>query len=100
MSCPWSLPPGRCCGDRPPGELASYLGLTVESLPERCFDLVVVGGGPAGLAAAVYGASEGFAHPRSGDDRAGWASGGELTDRELPRVSHGHLRYRTSPSAP
>jgi thioredoxin reductase (NADPH) len=29
-------------------------------LPKRCFDLVVVGGGPAGLAAAVYGASEGL----------------------------------------
>jgi thioredoxin reductase (NADPH) len=43
-----------------PGELASYLGLTVESLPGRCFDLVVVGGGPAGLAASVYGASEGL----------------------------------------
>jgi thioredoxin reductase (NADPH) len=43
-----------------PGELASYLGLTIESLPDRCFDLLVVGGGPAGLAAAVYGASEGL----------------------------------------
>ena len=43
-----------------PGELAVYLGLTLENLPERCFDLVVVGGGPAGLAAAVYGASEGL----------------------------------------
>ena len=43
-----------------PGVLAGYLGLTVDSLPERCFDLVVVGGGPAGLAAAVYGASEGL----------------------------------------
>jgi thioredoxin reductase (NADPH) len=43
-----------------PGALAEYLGLTVDNLPERCFDLVVVGGGPAGLAASVYGASEGL----------------------------------------
>jgi thioredoxin reductase (NADPH) len=43
-----------------PGTLAEYLGLTVANLPARCFDLVIVGGGPAGLAAAVYGASEGL----------------------------------------
>src|SRR5262249_34989618 len=43
-----------------PGTLAQYLGLTVDSLPAQCFDLVIVGGGPAGLAAAVYGASEGL----------------------------------------
>jgi thioredoxin reductase (NADPH) len=43
-----------------PGALAEYLGLTVERLPDRRFDLIVVGGGPAGLAAAVYGASEGL----------------------------------------
>jgi thioredoxin reductase (NADPH) len=43
-----------------PGQLASYLGLTLDNLPDRSFDLVIVGGGPAGLAAAVYGASEGL----------------------------------------
>ena len=43
-----------------PGELAEYLGLTLDNIPERQFDLVVIGGGPAGLAAAVYGASEGL----------------------------------------
>jgi thioredoxin reductase (NADPH) len=43
-----------------PGALAEYLGLTIDSIPDRCFDLVIVGCGPAGLAAAVYGASEGL----------------------------------------
>jgi thioredoxin reductase (NADPH) len=40
-------------------ELARALGLQTE--PRRSnYDLAIVGGGPAGLAAAVYGASEGF----------------------------------------
>ena len=40
-------------------ELAAQLGLAGE--PTRpSYDLVIVGGGPAGLAAAVYGASEGL----------------------------------------
>jgi thioredoxin reductase (NADPH) len=43
-----------------PGDVAFQLGLTADALPERCFDLVVVGAGPAGLAASVYGASEGL----------------------------------------
>jgi thioredoxin reductase (NADPH) len=43
-----------------PGVVAQHLGMTIESIPERCFDLVVVGAGPAGLAASVYGASEGL----------------------------------------
>ena len=43
-----------------PGVLADYLGLTVGTMPDDGFDLIVVGAGPAGLAAAVYGASEGL----------------------------------------
>lgn len=42
------------------GALAEFLGLTIDRAPGRLFDIVVVGAGPAGLAAAVYGASEGL----------------------------------------
>lgn len=40
-------------------ELATALGLTTTPA-EDFYDLVVIGGGPAGLASAVYGASEGL----------------------------------------
>jgi thioredoxin reductase (NADPH) len=40
-------------------ELAERLGVSVAPAQEH-YDLVIVGGGPAGLAAAVYGASEGL----------------------------------------
>jgi thioredoxin reductase (NADPH) len=43
-----------------PGEFAALLGLTYKSVPGSVTDLVVVGTGPAGLAAAVYGSSEGL----------------------------------------
>jgi len=43
-----------------PGEFAERLGLTFRPVPGYLCDLVVVGTGPAGLAAAVYGASEGL----------------------------------------
>src|SRR5215207_2642244 len=41
-------------------ELARAIGLRVDVPRERTYDLVVVGAGPAGLGAAVYGASEGL----------------------------------------
>jgi thioredoxin reductase (NADPH) len=40
-------------------ELAERLGVAVAPVSDH-YDLVIVGGGPAGLAAAVYGASEGL----------------------------------------
>src|SRR5215211_4828619 len=40
-------------------ELAERLGVSAQPVEEH-YDLVIVGGGPAGLAAAVYGASEGL----------------------------------------
>jgi thioredoxin reductase (NADPH) len=41
-------------------ELARAIGLKVEVPRKQTYDLVVVGAGPAGLGAAVYGASEGL----------------------------------------
>ncbi|MFZ0179858.1 MAG: FAD-dependent oxidoreductase [Candidatus Dormiibacterota bacterium] len=40
-------------------ELAHKLGLTLEAT-RTCYDLAIIGGGPAGLAAAIYAAREGI----------------------------------------
>jgi thioredoxin reductase (NADPH) len=40
-------------------ELARKLGLTLDAKQE-CYDLAIIGGGPAGLAAAIYAAREGI----------------------------------------
>jgi thioredoxin reductase (NADPH) len=42
------------------GELFRGLGIGLELKPREEVDLLVIGGGPAGLGAAVYGASEGL----------------------------------------
>src|ERR687895_1746391 len=44
-------------------ELGRTMGLKIDVPRERTYDLVVVGAGPAGLGAAVYGASEGLSPP-------------------------------------
>jgi thioredoxin reductase (NADPH) len=41
-------------------EAGACLGITPDLDPEKLYDVAVVGAGPAGLAAAVYGASEGL----------------------------------------
>ena len=61
-------------------EIAARIGLHTEAdLP--FYDLVIVGGGPAGLAAAVYGASEGLR------DAAGGAAGARAARRGRARAS-------------
>ncbi|MGN6815560.1 MAG: FAD-dependent oxidoreductase, partial [Solirubrobacterales bacterium] len=42
------------------GELSRALGIGLELRPREEVDLLVIGGGPAGLGAAVYGATEGL----------------------------------------
>jgi thioredoxin reductase (NADPH) len=57
---PVVIAPGSILRHPTPGDLASYLGLTLDAVSERNFDLLVIGGGPAGLAAGVYASSEGL----------------------------------------
>jgi thioredoxin reductase (NADPH) len=53
------LPDGRVLSDPSNAEIAEAAGAPA-GLEEQIFDLVIVGAGPAGLSAAVYGASEGM----------------------------------------
>ncbi|MCR0985048.1 FAD-dependent oxidoreductase [Roseomonas populi] len=54
------LPGHKVLYDPGTAALADTLGLTEEIAPEEVFDVAVVGAGPAGLASAVYAASEGL----------------------------------------
>jgi thioredoxin reductase (NADPH) len=49
---------GRILADPSNAEVGEALG--VQTKPGGCYDVTVIGAGPAGLAAAVYGASEGL----------------------------------------
>ena len=53
------LPSGEVMANPPVDQLAARIGLRTRA-ETTFYDFVIVGGGPAGLAAAVYGASEGL----------------------------------------
>ncbi|BDP43691.1 fused response regulator/thioredoxin-disulfide reductase (plasmid) [Deinococcus aetherius] len=53
------LPDGTRLDSPTPAELSGHVGLQTRA-DRDFYDLVIVGGGPAGLASAVYGASEGL----------------------------------------
>ncbi|MEE4316507.1 MAG: FAD-dependent oxidoreductase [Erythrobacter sp.] len=46
--------------DPTPRKVAQYLGLDLDICAQHTYDLLIVGGGPAGVAAAVYAGSEGI----------------------------------------
>jgi thioredoxin reductase (NADPH) len=52
-------------------------------------DVVIVGAGPSGLSAAVYGALRRTRRPGAGVERAGRTGGLQLEDRELSRLPFG-----------
>jgi len=54
------LPGGTELRNPSSGEVSRAIGIGLELAPREEVDLVVIGGGPAGLGAAVYGASEGL----------------------------------------
>jgi len=94
------------------GELSRALGIGLELSAREEVDLVVVGGGPAGLGAAVYGASEGLetlvvegtalggqaGTSRRIENYLGFPagiSGSELTSRAVTQARKFHARTAT-----
>jgi thioredoxin reductase (NADPH) len=94
------------------GQVSRALGIGRELAPREEVDLVVVGGGPAGLAAAVYGASEGLetlvvestalggqaGSSRRIENYLGFPagiSGSELTSRAVTQARKFHARTAT-----
>ena len=77
------------------GELSRALGIGLELGAREEVDLLVVGGGPAGLGAAVYGASEGLDTLLIESTVLGGQAGHLAADRELPRLPGRDQRHRT-----
>ena len=65
---------------------------------ERDFDVLVVGAGPAGLAAAVYASSEGLTHAGRRARVARRPGRVELADPQLPRLLARGQRRRAGPA--
>ena len=54
------LATGERIADPTPRKVAQFLGLDLDICTQQVYDLLIVGGGPAGVAAAVYAGSEGL----------------------------------------
>ena len=72
-------------------EIADCLGFNESIDQTHLRDLVIIGAGPSGLAAAVYGASEGLDVLVLGNEFAGWPGRFKLKNRKLLGISHRYL---------
>ena len=106
------LPGGMELHNPSTGDVSRSLGIGLELAPREEVDLVVIGAGPAGLGAAVYGASEGLETlvvestalgGQAGTSRRienylgfpGGISGGELTSRAVTQARKFDARTAT-----
>lgn len=80
-------------------EIADAFGLMKPVQADRLYDVVVVGAGPAGLAAAVYASSEGLATLVVEEEAVGGQAGTSSLIRNYPGFARGvsgaHLAFRS-----
>ncbi len=80
-------------------EIADAFGLMAPLTPDRVYDVVVVGAGPSGLAAAVYASSEGLSTLVVEQQAVGGQAGTSSLIRNYPGFSRGvsgaHLAFRS-----
>jgi thioredoxin reductase (NADPH) len=80
-------------------EIADAFGLMAPLAPDRVYDVVVVGAGPSGLAAAVYASSEGLSTLVVEQQAVGGQAGTSSLIRNYPGFSRGvsgaHLAFRS-----
>ena len=97
------VPSGEVMTDPDPCEVARVIGLDLGVDAEEVFDLAIVGAGPGGLAAAVYGASEGLSTVVIEDTAIGGQAGTSSRIENylgFPQgISGGELAYRAQVQA-
>ncbi|MDT0187491.1 FAD-dependent oxidoreductase [Microbacterium sp. ARD31] len=80
-------------------EIAEAFGLMAPLSPDKVYDVVVVGAGPSGLAAAVYASSEGLSTLVIEQQAVGGQAGTSSLIRNYPGFSRGvsgaHLAFRS-----
>ena len=91
------LPDGKPMAAPSVADLAEKLGLQLQA-EQAFYDLAIVGGGPAGLASAVYGASEGLRTVLIEGSATGGQAGHIQSHRKLPGLSCRPLWSRSCPA--